>query len=151
MKRIVSVLLALAASATLVFVVTNWKHGVTAVHAQGACSVATLNGNYGFVLTGANAPGHPTRGKNNIPNAAVGAITFDGAGNFSDTYTIVFNGVASPASDVGTYTVNSDCSGTLTDTTINIHANIAVVGGGTEVFGIITDRGFTDTFDVKKQ
>jgi hypothetical protein len=151
MKRIFIAFLALAVSATLVFVATSWKHGITAVHAQGGCSVATLTGSYGVVVTGANAPGHSVRGRNNIPNAAVGVITFDGAGNFSDTYTIVFNGVASPASDVGTYTVNSDCSGTLTDTTINIHANLAIVGGGTEVFGILTDRGFTDTFDVKKQ
>jgi hypothetical protein len=44
MKRIVSVFLALAVSATLVFVVTSWKHSV---HAQGVSSVATLTGNYG--------------------------------------------------------------------------------------------------------
>jgi len=151
MKRVFSSFFALAVSATLVFVATSSNHGVTAVHAQGGCSVATLTGNYGIVLTGAGAPGHSVKGKNTFPYAAVGVITFDGTGNFSQTYTIVFNGVASAASDVGTYTVNSDCSGTLTDTTINIHANLSIVGGGSEVFGIITDRGFTDTFDVKKQ
>jgi len=150
-ERIVSALLALAASATLVFVVTSWKLGATAVHAQDGCSVATLTGNYGVILTGPSAPGHSVKGRNNVPNAAVGVITFDGAGNFSDTYTIVTNGVASPASDVGTYTVNPDCSGTFTDTTINVHANLSIVGGGSEVFGIITEPGFTVTFDVKKQ
>ena len=88
---------------------------------------------------------------NNVPVAAVGVITFDGAGSFSDTYTIVFNGKLSTASDTGTYTVNSACIGTFTDTTINVHYNIVTVGGGTEVFGIQTDPGFTDTFDAKKQ
>jgi len=151
MKRILGASLALAVSATLVFVATSWKHGVPAVHAQGGCSVATLTGNYSFTATGATAPSRSGRGKNNVPFAAVGVITFDGAGNFSDTYTVVLNGVASPASDVGTYTVNSDCSGTLTDTTVNMHANLAIVSGGSEVFGILTDRGFTVTLDLKKQ
>lgn len=42
MKRILSAFLALAVSATLVFVATSWKHSVTPVHAQGGCSDATL-------------------------------------------------------------------------------------------------------------
>jgi hypothetical protein len=53
--------------------------------------------------------------------------------------------------DTGTYTVNSDCTGTTTDATIDVHFNIVTVGGGAEVFGIETDEGFTATFDAKKQ
>jgi hypothetical protein len=151
MKRVISGFVALAVSATLVFVVTSWKHAATAVHAQGGCSVATLNGNYPSVITGASAPGHSVKGMNNVPNAAVGVATFNGTGGFSIAYTVVFNGVASTASDTGTYTVNSDCTGTITDASINIHFNIVTVGGGAEVFGIITDAGFTDTLDAKKQ
>ena len=141
MKRILSAFLAMAVSATL----------VTAVHAQGGCSDATLAGNYPFDLNGASAPGHSTKGMNNVPTAAVGVFTFDGAGGLSLTYTVVFNGHASTASDTGNYTVNSDCTGTATDTTINVHFNIVTVGGGSEIFGIETDAGFTDTFDAKKQ
>lgn len=150
MKRILSAFLALAVSTTLVFVATSWKHSVTAVYAQGGCSDATLTGNYAAIVTGA-APGHSVKGQNNVPNAAVGMVTFDGAGNFSDTYTIVFNGAARTASDTGTYTVNSDCTGTFTDATIDVHYNIVTVGGGAELFGIETDAGFTDTLDAKKQ
>ena len=67
MKRILGASLALAVSATLVFVATSWKHGVPAVHAQGGCSVATLTGNYSFTATGATAPSRSGRGKNNVP------------------------------------------------------------------------------------
>ena len=153
MKRIVSAFLALAVSATLVIVVTNWKHRVTVVHAQSGCSNATLTGNYPFIYSGANAPGHSVTGKNTFGNAAVGILSFDGAGNASITYTAVFNGSAFSTSvpDSGTYTVNSDCNGTFTDASINAHFNLATVGGGAEVFAIQTDAGSTDTFDAKKQ
>jgi hypothetical protein len=153
MKRILSAFLALAVSAALVVVATNWKHSVKAVHAQGGCSNATLTGNYPFIYTGANAPGHSVRGKNTFGNAAVGVFTFDGAGNNSATYTAVFNGSAFSTSvpDTGTYTVNSDCTGTATDETIGIHFNIVTVGGGAEFFAIQTDPGSTDTLDAKKQ
>jgi hypothetical protein len=102
MKRLFSAFLALAGFVTLIFVGTSCKHGVTPVHAQAGCSVATLTGNHGVNLTGAQAPGHSVKGMNNIPVAAVGGITFDGAGNFSSSYTIVFNGAASLANDIAT-------------------------------------------------
>ncbi len=142
MKRIFSVLFALAV------VVTT----TSTVYAQ--CSNATLTGNYAFIYSGANAPGHSVTGKNTFGNAAVGVLTFDGAGNLpSITYTVVFNGHASSTSvpDTGTYTVNSDCTGTLTDETIDVHFSFAIAGGGAEFFAIQTDTGNTDTFDAKKQ
>jgi hypothetical protein len=87
MKRILSTFLALAVSATLVVIATSWKHSVTAVHAQGGCSNATLTGNYALIYSGANAPGHSVTGKNTFGNAAVGVFTFDGAGNVTASYT----------------------------------------------------------------
>src|SRR5437879_13252190 len=113
MKRILSVFLVLVFSAALVVVATNWKHSVTAVHAQGGCSNATLTGNYAFIYSGVNAPGHSVTGKNTFGNAAVGVFTFDGAGNFTVSYAVVGNGHASRTSvrDTGTCTVNSVCTG----------------------------------------
>ena len=139
MKRIFSVLF-------VVLVVTT----TSTVYAQ--CSNATLTGNYPFIYSGANAPGHSVRGKNTFGNAAVGILSFDGAGNASLTYTVVSNGHASSTSvpDTGTYTVNSDCTGTFTDATIDVHFNIATGSSGAEVFGIQTDEGNTDTFDGKR-
>ena len=151
MKRILSVFLALVVSAALVVVATNWKHSVTAVHAQGGCSNATLTGNYAFIYSGAFSPSG--RGKNTFGDAAVGVLTFDGAGNLSLTYTDVSNGqvISTSVPDTGTYTVNSDCTGTLTDETIDVHFSFAIAGGGAEFFAIQTDTGNTDTFDAKKQ
>jgi len=141
MKRIFSVLFALAV------VVTT----TSTVYAQ--CSDATLTGNYPFIYSGSNAPGHSVTGKNTFGNAAVGVFTFDGAGTFTVSYTIVFNGhaISTSVPDTGTYTVNSDCTGTLTDATVNAHFNLATVGGGAEFFAIQTDAGMTDAFDAKKQ
>jgi len=153
MKRIIGVSLALAVSAALLVLFPTSKHGVPVVHAQSGCSVATLSGNYAFIYTGDGAPGHSVRGQNIIPGAAVGVLTFDGTGSLTASYTVVFDGQASATSvpDTGTYTLNSDCTGTVSDATIGIHFNVATASGGAEVFGIQTDPGNTDTFDAKKQ
>src|SRR5713226_300124 len=106
-----------------------------------------------FYLQRSERPGHSVTGKNTFGNAAVGVFTLDGAGNLTASYTAVFNGHAFSTSvpDTGTYTVNSDCTGTATDATIDLHFNLVTVGGGTEFFEIQTDEGTTDTLDAKKQ
>jgi hypothetical protein len=153
MKRIIAVSLSIAVSAALLVLFPTSNHGLPIVHAQGGCSDATLLGNYAFLYTGDGAPGHSVKGQSIIPGAAVGVLTFDGAGTLTASYTLVFNGQASgtTAPDTGTYTLNSDCTGTLTDATSAIHFNIASAGGGAEILGIQTDPGNTDTFDAKKQ
>ncbi len=153
MNRIIGVSLALAFSAALLVLSPTSKHGVPVVHAQSGCSDATLSGNYPFVYTGNGTPGHSVKARNIIPSAVVGVLTFNGDGNGSASYTAVFDGSASTTTvpDTALYTVNSDCTGTLSDSTIGIHFNIVTVGGGSEVFGIQTDPGNTDTFDAKKQ
>lgn len=154
MKRILRAFLALAVSATLVFVVTSWKHGVMPVHAQGGCSVATLTGTYAFKDPGFVAPGHSVTGAE-VPFAAMGVEAFDGAGNVSASYTLVINGAISTGlTGSGTYTVNSDCTGSVSFTTgdaAGLTFNIAIIGGGTEAFGIHTSSGITGALDAKKQ
>jgi len=148
--------LALAVSATLVVVATNWKHSVKAVHAQGGCSLATLTGNYAFSQSGfeaKNVKGSP------LPFAVMGVSTFDGAGNFSITYTDMSPGKPTyipiqGATASGTYTVNSDCTGSLSVTAgaaAGLTANMAIIGDGTEVFSIITNPFIIATADWKKQ
>ena len=155
MKRIVSALLALAVSAALVLVTTGGKHSITAVHAQGGgCSLATLNGSYGFTSSGFTTPDHSIKGAE-VPFAVVGGGNFDGAGNFSVNYTLAIRGVSSPGlTTSGTYTVNPDCTGTATFTAgaaAGTTENMVIVSGGAEVFQIITSPSFTGTFDVKKE
>ncbi len=154
MKRTLGAVFAVAVLATLLVLGPIPKIQVPVVHAAAGCTLATLRGNYAFIYTGAGAPGHSLRGLNNAPSAAVGVLAFDGAGNLSASYTVVFNGAAAETTsvpDTGTYTVNSDCTGTLTDATIDAHFNMVIVGGGAELFNIQTDAGGTNTLDAKKQ
>jgi hypothetical protein len=145
MKRILSVLLTLAAAAAL----------VPAVHAQ--CTNATLTGNYAFSQTGFisnSQKGNP------LPIAVVGVLTFDGAGNVSATYTDMSPGVPGgyktpiQGTGLGTYTVNSDCTGSAAFTSgdaAGITLNLVIISGGTEVFGINSTPQVIATLDLKKQ
>jgi hypothetical protein len=151
MKRIVSALLALAVLVALVHVITTSKHAVRAVYAQSGCSVATLNGHYAF-----SQPGWAGAGQGNqLPFFNVGVVAFDGTtGTVSASFTGVSHGVVSTETDAGTYTVNPDCTGSMSFTTgpgAGAAFNIVIIGGGPELFGINTSAGFTSSFDAKKQ
>jgi hypothetical protein len=153
MKRILSALLALAVLAALAVVTKISKHGVPVVYAATGCSDATLTGNYAINLSGFTSQG-PTTGSA-IPVTVVGVFAFDGAGNLSAGYSESTNGaIATGQTGSGTYTVNSDCSGSLTFTAgnaVGFTANTVIIGAGKEVFGISTNAGNTDTFDAKHQ
>ncbi len=147
----------MAAVVALVVWAPTMKHGSTAlpvVHAQSGCTNANLNASYAFKFTGFSAP-HKSVVEPEVPTAVVGVIPFDGAGNVSYKLTLVVNGSLFPIqTGTGTYTVNSDCTGSVAFTTgdlIGINFNIVIIGGGTELFGILTNSGLTQTFDAKKQ
>jgi hypothetical protein len=148
MKRNLSVSFALAVAATLAVLIANPGYAAT-------CNNATLTGSYGSIISLAlNTPGQANAllplGPD-IPAASVGVVTFDGTGSYTDIHTTSVNGVIlTGLSRPGTYTVNSDCTGSMS----NDHGgtfNIVVVSGGTEIFGIVTNPSFTATFDAKKQ
>jgi hypothetical protein len=154
MKRMVSALLAVAVLAALAVVTTTSKHTVRALYAQSGCSVATLTGNYAVSGTGFTTPRSPEKGHED-PIAAVGVLAFDGAGNISFSYTFAFLGVIyTNQTGSGTYTLNSDCTGSISFTTGDAAGatfNVVIIGGGAEIFGIDTRASFTDTFDAQKQ
>jgi hypothetical protein len=90
----------------------------------------------------------------------VGVSTFDGAGNVSATYTDMSpgkpGGYGTPIQGTGsgTYTVNSDCTGSVSftsGTAAGITFNMVIISGGTEVFGINTTPLVIATADFKKQ
>ena len=139
-KRIFSLLFVLAVVVTTTTTST--------VYAQ--CSNATLTGSYGFKQDGFGT--HNGHG-NAVPVAQVGVVTFDGAGNASFTTTSVFNSSGGEFFEAipGTYTVNSDCTGTVTIEDFGLHFYIVTVGGGKEFFAIQTDIGSTNIVDGKKQ
>ncbi len=138
MKQIFSLLFVLA-----VVVTTR-----STVYAQ--CSNATLTGSYGFKGDGFGT--HNGHG-NAIPFAQVGVVTFDGAGNASFTLTQVFNSEGGGFFEAipGTYTVNSDCTGTIAIEDFGLHFYMVTVGGGAELFAIQTETGTTNIVDAKKQ
>lgn len=144
-KRIFSLLFVLAVVVTTTTTST--------VYAQ--CSNATLTGSYAFNFHGFGTLHSKPANKlgNTVPFASVGVVTFDGAGNFSLTGTQVFNGGGGEFFDgaTGTYTVNSDCTGTVMVEDFGQHLYIVTVGGGKEFFGIETGIGATNTIDGKKQ
>jgi hypothetical protein len=149
MKRIVSMLV-LAALATLAVLAPVSRHLVPAVHASSGCTVANLNGAYALSFNGFANVGKAGHIKA-VPTDDVGAAAFDGAGKVSASYTDSTNGHISKGNqDVGTYTVNSDCTGSIVDTTTGGTWDVVILGGGKELYLIGTNKGGTQTGLIKK-
>lgn len=72
----------------------------------GSCKIGRVAGTYGYTTSGTI----PTLGA----VAAVGHINLDASGNLTGAQTASFNGTIVPETLSGTYTVNSDCTGTAT-------------------------------------
>ncbi len=111
----------------------GWLGFVSKVRAQEAdasCSVATLNGAYGFFRTGIVPAG---------PIVGVGIATYDGNGNSTGRQTVRRDGVTTsdlfttPAA-AGTYEVDPDCAfrGFNPDGSVFVHG--VVVDGGNGIF-----------------
>lgn len=158
MKPTISVLSAIAVLAAFAILASTAKLHVTtlpAVHAQSACSNATLIGNYAAIQpAGFTTPGHSLKGAA-VPWQVVGTFTFDGTGDVSANYTTSVNGtVYTSQTASGSYAVNSDCTASLSFTSgdaAGYTANLVILGAGAEFFGIATGTGDTAAFDAKKQ
>ena len=114
------------------------------VHAQEVdlegCSAATLHGRYGITFSGYGTNGAvPAPITAFIPVAGVGLVTFDGNGNLSASETVSNGGNVFPVNLPGNYTVNSDCTGSLT--TANAHLNLVIVRNGREILSVNTQQG----------
>jgi len=121
------------------------------------CSNETLAGRYavigdGFVTAG--APPAPL-----VPFATVSLMTLDGWGNLSNKVTRSINGQISRGVDSGTYTVNADCTGTITIATPNppfqltfdlVVADLQGARQGKEFYIIATTPGGVVTSTAKR-
>jgi hypothetical protein len=122
---------------TLAATVACLTLGGTALAHAGSCSNASLKGKYGQTISGEILPG----GGAVLPQNGVAMTHFDGNGKFTQVDFTVIDG--SPQSsrfktgETGTYTVNSDCTGTATfvypDGT-EITLELVVVNQGREFF-----------------
>jgi len=97
---------------------------------NGRCSNRTLKGSYGELLNG-TILGYG-------PFTVVGVATFDGNGNWSRVETSNVNGQVFPETLTGTYTVNSDCSGTALMTNGESSAFV-IVNEGRKIFAMGTN------------
>ncbi len=110
-----------------------------------ACNNQLIAGKYGFTVQGTKLGGMGLVGQ----QVGVAMAEFDGKDGFSqiDTVTIAGKVVAdfthTPAK--GSYTVNSDCTGTFTidftDGRPPVTANFVVVNGGAEIDTVVTSAG----------
>lgn len=119
-----------------------------------ACSNASLQGSFGYSSTGTLLDSYvppPFAG----PFAEVGRQTFDGKGNTSGTATISSNGNINRVTIQGTYTVNADCTGSMTlfipDFGATVHADFVIDRDGEEIRAIVTETGVIESRVYRKQ
>lgn len=144
-RSIWSTVVCLAVS-VMVLVLAGNKHPgglVAKVYAQDGCSLRTLHGSYGAAGDGLITTGPPpVTSSDTIPIAVAGVQTFDGTGNFSASNTTNLGGLVFTSTAVGTYTVNADCTGSVTSNVSNgevIHFNIVIVDHGRQILNVSTD------------
>ncbi len=113
------------------------------------CTLASFTGVYGFAATGSVFG--PAGELGDL--AAFGRIEADGQGHTTESSNASFNGLQDADTQVGTYTVNADCTGTATSVHQRTgqvdHVMFVLVEGGAEAKAVVTDPGvvFAATVD----
>jgi len=117
--------------------------------AQNTCTNASLIGPYGYTITGvvvnSNASFYSV--------AESGTVTADGNGNLTGSNTFSEAGQILSQTLTGTYTINSDCTGTVTtlDSIGPANFNIVIVDNGQQVLFIESDAGVAVSGSAKPQ
>jgi len=106
--------------------------------ADAACSNATLNGTFAYKGTGAILTPPAFAG----PIAQVSTLIFDGHGGITGAGALQQNGTNNPLTETGTYTVNPDCTGTLTvNYSLGFTSQFFFVIDSIDVVGLANVRG----------
>lgn len=114
----------------------------------GVCSDSTVRGTYAFTLHGTIfLPDGST-----LLIDGIAKQTYDGDGNMTQVDAVATNGVLTPGwrSGTGTYSVNSDCTGTLTimiPGLSDLHVQFIVAQSGNTIHQVVTDPGVATTGD----
>jgi hypothetical protein len=125
---------------------------VPSLHAapNGGCSVATLSGDY--LLVGEAVPTLDRRDDPSFPRRFAGIHTFDGEGHLSGFVTSNQGGVIQRFSNEGTYTLEANCTGTVTSLLpAEGHWDLFITKDGSEGHYVRTDEGFIATRSIKRQ
>jgi hypothetical protein len=141
-KRIAAVVLTGGLILAAGFSVLRLTHPAKA-RAQNGCNASTIQGTFVYAFEGLAG---------GVPVAGIGRVTLDGSANGTGSDTISINGVPLQRTYTGTYTVNSDCTGSATykdSLGQTFHESGIVMNGGNQIAVIVTDPGavlaFTDT------
>lgn len=114
------------------------------------CSNYTLRGTYSQIGTGAITAPPDMAG----PFANVGTLVFDGNGGVTGGLVVNQNGSTAQATETGTYSVNSDCTGTytvqITPFGITSQASFVIDNNGDELEILVTDPGSVITCVAKR-
>jgi hypothetical protein len=114
------------------------------------CTSSTIKGTYAFTVHGQIlTPNGP------VLIDGITKTTFDGDGELTQLSAVAINGniplVWSPST--GTYTVNSDCTGTMTlISTVQppLHFAILISQSGNHIHTVVTEPGFAATSDAER-
>ncbi|HXM96692.1 MAG TPA: hypothetical protein VOA64_20935 [Candidatus Dormibacteraeota bacterium] len=123
----------------------------SAVSAPDNCTNSIIKGDYAFTIHGQILPP-------NGPPLLVDGIaktTFDGDGNVTQLDTVAINGNITEIWHPGTgsYTVNPDCTGTMTLISTGqptLHLAILVSQSGNHIHTVVTNPGFATTSDAER-
>jgi hypothetical protein len=113
-----------------------WTAAPPLVEAKHGCTLKSVDGSYGFIVTGTNLPLGLV--------SSVGIVTSDGRGNLTGADTVSAAGTILRRTITGTYTVATNCTGAVTFTdnfgqTVNL--DFVLADGGDELQFIQTDPG----------
>jgi hypothetical protein len=114
---------------------------------SGRCSNRTLSGTYGYSAQGQVLPAPGLA----FPFTSTGRATFDGTGNVSWVEHTVIGGAQQGAdwtpSTSGTYTVNSDCTGTMVVITPNspvpLNIFISLAQHGKQFYSVVNGNAIS--------
>jgi hypothetical protein len=126
------------------------SHGIMSAQTS-AYDVTSFNGSYAYSLSGSAAD--PDTGLK-TPIAEAGRLTADGAGNVSGSDTVIVNGSLVRRTLTGSYTINSDGTGSLV---LNpswgpqIHADLVAGEHGRLITLVLTDSGNTLSGAIESQ
>src|ERR1700716_398669 len=139
MRRYLILALTTASVLGLVAVLAPAGRSQRALAAEG-CGVRSLHGSYGYAFQGQVIP----PGTPELDTAIAGRIVFDAHGGLSGYEWASTNGAQETVTFTGTYSVQSDCTGTATLVTSNgrtDHIRLGLIEGGQEFNFTVTDPG----------
>jgi len=133
------------ATVIAVIAIALWALRTAPVHAQTGqtgCSTGTLTGDYVYSFNGQFYDDNDDV----FFYSAMGHMQMDGNGGINANETVSVDGLITRRKYNGTYSVNSDCSGSMSarkpDDGTQFSADLIVVDSGKEISVIQTDDGF---------